>query len=101
MGSIRTNYMSAKSPNFFFKVGEQGWLQWWEHSPPNQCGPGSNPGIDVIRQFSLLLVLNPCFERFFSMYSDFPLSSKINIIIQISIPPGIKLTKNHYVDVLP
>ena len=34
MGSIRNNYMSAKSPNFFFKVGEQGWLQWWEHSPP-------------------------------------------------------------------
>ena len=34
MGSIQTSYMSATFPNFFFKVGEQGWLQWSEHSSP-------------------------------------------------------------------
>ena len=31
--------------------------QWWEYSPPPQCGPGSNPGVDGICGLSLLLVL--------------------------------------------
>ena len=43
----------------------------------HQCGAGSTPGVDAICGLSLLLVLS-CFERFFSRYSGFPLSSKTN-----------------------
>ena len=45
----------------------------------HQCGPGSNPGVDAICGFSLLLVL-PCSERFFSGYSGFSLSLKTNTL---------------------
>ena len=40
----------------------------------------------------------PCSERFFTGYSGFALSK--NQHIQILIRPGIRQTKNHYVDVL-
>ena len=44
-----------------------------------------------------------CSERFFSWYSGFPLSSKTNISkFQFDQESGTrKLTKNHFVDVLP
>ena len=44
----------------------------------HQCGSGSNPGVDAIMwvEFARSLL---CYERFFSRYFDFPLSSKINI----------------------
>ena len=42
-----------------------------------QCGPGSNPGVDAICGLSLLLVLSLA-PRGFSPGSGFPLSSKAN-----------------------
>ena len=39
-----------------------------------------------------------CSERYFSGYSGFPLSSKPSV--QVPIRPGIRYTKNHFVDVL-
>ena len=44
----------------------------------HQCGSGSNPGVDAIMwvEFARSLL---CYERFFSGYFDFSLSSKINI----------------------
>ena len=30
-----------------FLTGEKGMAQWWEHSPPMQCGPDSNRGVDA------------------------------------------------------
>ena len=53
-----------------------------------QCGPGSNPGVDAICGLSSWFVVRspspflvgslPCSERFFSGFSGFPLSSKTN-----------------------
>ena len=43
------------------------------------CGSGSIPGLGIICGLSLLLFLVPCSKRFFSGYSSFPLSSKIEI----------------------
>ena len=36
------------------------YWRWWEHSPPttDQCGRGSNPGVDAVCGLSLLLVLS-------------------------------------------
>ena len=45
----------------------------------HQCGPGSNPGVDTMCGLSLLLVLSPCAERFFSGCSGIPLSTKTSI----------------------
>ena len=44
----------------------------------HQCGSGSNPGVDVIMwiEFARSLL---CYEKFFSGYFDFLLSSKINV----------------------
>ena len=42
----------------------------------HQCGPGSNPGVDMWVEFVVGSL--PCSERFFSGYSGFPLSSKTN-----------------------
>ena len=58
----------------------------------HQCGPGSNPGVDTICGLSLWLVLSFAPRSFFSGYSGFPLSSKLNIIIfkfHIPIRPGM------------
>ena len=42
----------------------------------HQCGPGSNPGVDMWVEFVVGSL--PCSERFFSRYSGFPLSPKTN-----------------------
>ena len=42
----------------------------------HQCGPGSNPGVDMWAKFVVGSL--PCSERFFSGYSSFPLSPKTN-----------------------
>ena len=42
----------------------------------HQCGPGSNPGVDMWVEFVVGSL--PCSERFFSGYSGFPLSPKTN-----------------------
>ena len=42
----------------------------------HQCGPGSNPGVDMWVEFVLGSLL--CSERFFSEYPGFPLSPKTN-----------------------
>ena len=58
----------------------------------HRCGPGSNPSVDATCGLSLWLVLSFTPRRFFSGYSGFPLSSKLNIIIfkfHIPIRPGI------------
>ena len=47
----------------------------------HQCGRGSIRGFDAICGLSLLLVLALCTERFFSRYSDFPLSLETNTSI--------------------
>ena len=58
----------------------------------HQCGPGSNPGVDAICGLSLRLVLSLTPKGFFSKYSGFPFSSKLNMIIlkfHIPIRPGM------------
>ena len=42
----------------------------------HQCGPGSNPGVNMWVEFVVGSLL--CSERFFSAYSGFPLSPKTN-----------------------
>ena len=42
----------------------------------HQCGPGSNPGVDMWVEFVVGSLL--CSGRFFSGYSGFPLSPKTN-----------------------
>ena len=42
----------------------------------HQCGPGSNPGLDMWVEFVVGSL--PCSETFFSGYSGFPLFSKTN-----------------------
>ena len=42
----------------------------------HQCGPGSNPGVDMWVEFVVGSLL--CSARFFSGYSGFPLSPKTN-----------------------
>ena len=45
----------------------------------HQCGAGSNSGVDAICELSLLSFDSlPCYERFFSWYSDLPLSLTTN-----------------------
>ena len=44
----------------------------------HRCGSVSNPGVDAICGLSFVVGFLPCSERFFSGYSDFPLSSKPN-----------------------
>ena len=56
-----------------------------------QCPPGLNPGVDAICGLSLLLVL--------SLATVFPSPQKPKHL-QIPVRPGIRWTKNHYVDVL-
>ena len=71
-----------------------------EHSPPTNVARGSNPGLNAILcGLSLLLRLSLFFKRFFSGYSDSHHSSKIDISkFQFDQE---RLTKSHYVDVLP
>ena len=45
----------------------------------HQCIPGSIPGPGVITWVEFVVGSLPCSERFFSVYSSFPLSSKTNI----------------------
>ena len=79
-------------------VGEQGMVQW-RALASHQCGPGSNPGVDAKCGLILLLVLS--FDpRGFSPST--PVSPLLkNQHFQIPIRPGIRLTKNHFVDALP
>ena len=44
----------------------------------HQCGPGLIPGLGVM-WVEFVVCSRPSSERFFSGYSSFPLSSKINI----------------------
>ena len=67
----------------------------------HQCGRGSYPGVDAICGLSFVVGSLPCSERFFSGYSGFPLDLLKNQHFQIPIRPGIRWTKNHFVDVLP
>ena len=77
--------------------------QWWRSGastrlPPIWPGLKSRFRRHTLVEFVVCSLL--CSERFFSGYSGFPLSSK-NQHFQIPVRPGIRLTKNHYVDVLP
>ena len=45
----------------------------------HQCVPGSIPGLGVIIMLAEFVGSLLCYERFFSGYSGFPLSSKTNI----------------------
>ena len=65
----------------------------------HQCGPGSNPGVEAICGLSLLLVLSLALRGFTQVLRFSPLLK--NQHFQIPIQPGIRYTKNHYVDVLP
>ena len=67
----------------------------------HQCGRGSYPGVDAICGLSLLLVLSLAPRGFFPGTPVFPLDLLKNQHFQIPIRPGIRWTKNHYVDVLP
>ena len=69
-------------PVLFLVLGRGGgarMAQWWEQSPPNNVArvqfPASTPYVGV----EFVVGSLPCFERFFSGYSGFPLSSKTNI----------------------
>ena len=71
--------------------------QWWEHSPPTNVAqiPASTPYVGwVCCWFSPLLR-----EVFLRVLRFSPLFK--NQHFQIPIRPGIRWTKNHYVDVLP
>ena len=67
------------------QIGDR-WIGKWatkrHQNPlgrPHQCDQGSNPGVNSKRSYSLLFGSLLCFERFFSGYSGFPLSSKTSI----------------------
>ena len=48
--------------------------------PSHRRGPGSIPRLDIIiMQVEFFAGSRPCFKRFFSRYSGFPLSSKTKI----------------------
>ena len=65
----------------------------------HQCGPGSNPVVDTICGLSLLLVLSFAPRGFSPGTPVFPSPQKPTF--PIPVPPGIRWTKNHSVDVLP
>ena len=78
------------------------WLQGW-CSGDNSLHPPLSPVFKSRRRRHVwvgFVVAGslPCSERFFTGYSGFALSK--NQYIQILIRPGIRKTKNHYVDVL-
>ena len=50
------------------------WWEWVRALASQQCGPGSNPGVDALRGSKFVVGSLPCSERFFIGYSDFPLS---------------------------
>ena len=56
--------------------------------PSNQCGPGSNPGVDAICGLSLLLVLSLAPRGFFRVLQFSPVLK--NQHFQIPIRPGIR-----------
>ena len=58
-----------------------------EHSPPTHVARGSNAGVDAVMCVEFVVRSLPCFERFFSGYFGFSLSSKTNIF-QIPIRSG-------------
>ena len=79
--------------------GEQGMAQWWERSPPTNVArvqiSTSTPYVGwVCCWFSPLLR-----EVFLRVLRFSPLLK--NQHFQIPIQPGIRKTKNHFVDVLP
>ena len=47
--------------------GEKGWHSLVRALASHQCGPGANPGVDVICGLSLLLVLSFALKVFFSL----------------------------------
>ena len=78
---------------------EQGMAQWWEHLPPTNVAqvqiPASTPYAGwVCCWFTSLL-----WEVFLRVLQFSPLLW--NQLFQIPIRPGIRYTKNHFVDVLP
>ena len=84
-----------------YGFGKQGMVQWWEFSPASayQFGPGSNPGVDAICGLRLLLAPSPLLQEVFLRVLRFSPLLK-NRCFQIAIRPGIRYTKNHFVDVL-
>ena len=77
--------------------GAKGWHSGESAHLPPRC-QGSNPGVDAICGLSLLLVLSFAPRGFSAGTPVFP--SPQNQHFQILIWPGIRSTKNHYVDVL-
>ena len=79
--------------------GSKAWHSGAMAHASHQCGPGSNPGIDAICGLSLLLVLSFAPRGFSPGTLVSPLLKHQHF--QIPIRPGIRQTKNHFVDVLP
>ena len=50
------------------------WWEWVRALAFQQCGPGSNPGVDALRGSEFVVGSLPCSERFFIGHSGFPLS---------------------------
>ena len=73
----------------------QGW-----HSGENTRLPPMRPGFKPRCWHKFVVGSLPCCERFLSGYSRFSPLTK-NQHFQIPIRPGIRSTKNHFVDVLP
>ena len=64
---------------FFEFHGNQIKEHWMRSLASHQCGLGSNPGNDAIMWVEFTVGSPLCSEMFFSRYSGFPFSSKINI----------------------
>ena len=79
---------------------EQGWRSGEStRLPPMWPGFNSRRRRDMWVEFVVGSL--PCSVRFFSSYSSFPGPLLKNQHFQIPIRPGIRETKNHYLDVLP
>ena len=93
-----SSYQFSRAISIHFHKEEQGMAQWWEHSPPNNVAwvqiPASTPVVGwVCCWFSPLLR-----EVFLRVLRFSPLLK--NQHFQIPIRPGLRQTKNHFVDVL-
>ena len=75
------------------RAGEQGW-RGGESTRLPQCGPGSNPG----ERHRVCCWFSPLLQVFLRVLRFSPLLK--NQHFQIPVRPGIRQTKNHYVDVL-
>ena len=59
-------------------LGSKGGALSGESAPSHQRGLGSNPSVDTICGLSFIVGSLTCYDRFFSVYSSFPLSLKTN-----------------------